>query len=655
MAGVETEGVQRIARGLLPVQNEVVADFRAAIAKVLPGEEVRVVVVASQPQFGDFQCNNAMGLFKKFKSSLPEAKSPKDVGELIAAQLEPAHYQAVSVAPAGFVTVKLDPRWIAQKVYTEVLVATKDATLIPCLVAKGRKVGVDFSSPNIAKEMHVGHLRSTIHGETLCRVLEYVGNEVCRVNHLGDWGTQFGMLIEYLKESYPNYTQEPPNLGDLNEFYKRSKVRFDEDEAFKERARRMVVTLQSGNPEARAAWEMLVRISLQEFEKVYKRLGVSLEAKGESFYNSLIPQTVAMCEQQGLVETVEGGAKCVFEHGPDARKNEVPLMLVKSDGGYGYDSTDVAAVYHRLIQEHFKWFIYVTDKGQEEHFLKVFRCAERMGWHTPPETRLDHCGLGLVCGDDGKKFKTRSGEVVKLVDLLDEAVKRSLHQLKVRRGDALVEVQAAETADMRTSEIQTHKEADSRPAMTPATATQMVDPQVAETQASEMPDDSELYVVAEKIGYAAVRYFDMSQVRTGNYKFSYDKMLDPKGNTAVYLLYAYARVCAVFRKAGVDESAIYNHLETGTDAFAIGNEWERKLALQLLKLPDALDSVLQDMSNHKICEYAYDTCVVFSEFYQHCRILDAPERNQRLALCLAVKRALQTAFHLLGMQPLEQI
>lgn len=292
-----------------------------------------------------------------------------------------------------------------------------------------KRVVVDFSSPNIAKEMHVGHLRSTIIGESICRILEFNGHEVHRVNHVGDWGTQFGMLIHYLKEQYPDFLKEMPMLKDLNDFYKQARDRFDSDPVFKKASQETVVKLQAGQEDCIQAWKTICEISRREFEKIYQRLNIRVFEFGESFYNSMIPAVIKECEDRGFVK-LDQGAKCMFFEG-----FEVPLMVVKSDGGYNYDSTDLAAVRYRLLDLKADRAIYITDSGQLPHFQLIFAAAKKMGWQTP-DKRLDHMGFGVILGADGKKFKTRAGKVVKLVssyllfilisffsknDLLDEA------------------------------------------------------------------------------------------------------------------------------------------------------------------------------------------------------------------------------------------
>lgn len=578
------------------LHSQVAKVFRNALEVVLLplGGSVEIPEVAlgvAKPQFGDFQCNNAMALFKSFGKDLA-VKSPKELADKISDALTRDIFESVTVAPAGFITVKLSAAWV-QAELTSVLELPGGGFMYRD--ARPRRVAIDFSSPNIAKEMHVGHMRSTILGETIARVLEETGHFVMRINHVGDWGTQFGMLIEYIKLEYPDFLTNRPEIADLEGFYKAAKRRFDSDPEFKLRAQQRVVALQSGEDFARTAWKILCDISRQSFEEIYKRLDIGIEERGESFYNEMIPEVVSKLADKGLVKESDG-AKCVF-----TSVDEVPLMAVKSDGGFGYDSTDLAAVYHRIIDLHADWLMYLTDLGQENHFLKIFDAAKMAGWHVDGKTRLDHVGFGMVLGEDGKRFRTRSSETVKLKDLLDEARNRAETELRNRNGN------------------------------------------------SSMSED-QIQAAAEIIGIGAVRYYDMRNSRTTNYVFSYDKMLDPKGNTAVYLLYAYARICSILRqsKVQVDELNAAKDLE-------ICHPTERSLALELLKFPDMIESIIQDLFPHKLTDYMWELSNKFTAFYMECRVVDAPEMRSRLVLCLATKTALAKCFYFLGIKPLDQM
>eukprot|EP00927_Polykrikos_kofoidii_P025871 TRINITY_DN2317_c0_g1_i6.p1 TRINITY_DN2317_c0_g1~~TRINITY_DN2317_c0_g1_i6.p1 ORF type:complete len:586 (+),score=117.18 TRINITY_DN2317_c0_g1_i6:74-1831(+) len=579
------------------VQGHVKALFTQALKGAFPSIQQETLVVKGNPKFGDFQCNNAMGLFKEHGKALGYDK-PMLVAEAIKANLPKNDMVAdITVAPQGFVTVKLAETWLSARISG---LLNSELQYRDTLV---KRVVVDFSSPNIAKEMHVGHLRSTIIGESTCRILEFCGHEVHRLNHVGDWGTQFGMLIEYMKEVYPNFQDSTPEVRDLQEFYKASKKRFDDDEEFKKRAQLNVVDLQSGGEYARMAWQKICDVSRQAFQKVYDRLDITVEERGESFYNALIKPLVVDLQARGLVVESDG-AQCLFT----PRVSPQPLMAVKSDGGYGYDSTDLACIYHRLFMMRADWIIYVTDLGQEQHFHMIFDAAEQAGWHRPPITRCDHMGFGVVQGDDGKKFKTRSGETVKLVDLLNEAVDRATVEITKRVAE------------------QKEKEGE----------VFLKDPQ----------DQTD---AANKIAIAAIRYFDMKQNRTSNYIFSYDKMLDPRGNTAVYLFYAYARIRAIQRKGGIDIATI------SSNELRIEHPAERDLAFKLLCFADVIESILSTLHVHFLTEYLWELCNVLTTFYLKCKVIGEKEMRSRLLLCEATRKVLHKSFFLLGFTPLEKL
>lgn len=379
-----------------PINNVVRDLFAKALNDAFPSIQQDAFVIKGQPKFGDYQCNNAMGLFKEHGASLGFS-TPQAVAEAIKNKLPPNDVIGdVSIGGPGFVTVKLKEDWLAQQVAAVLEGEVEYADPVR------KRVVVDFSSPNIAKEMHVGHLRSTIIGESTCRILEFCGHEVHRLNHVGDWGTQFGMLIEYMKEAYPNFQKETPQVGDLQEFYKASKKRFDDDEQFKKRAQLNVVDLQSGGEFARSAWQKICDVSRLSFNQIYARLGITLEERGESFYNSLIPPLVEELKARKICVESDG-AQCIFTPGV----SDIPLMAVKSDGGYGYDSTDLAAVYHRLFVMRADWVIYITDMGQESHFFMIFEAARMAGWHREGITRLDHMGFGVIQGEDKKKIQNQ--------------------------------------------------------------------------------------------------------------------------------------------------------------------------------------------------------------------------------------------------------
>ena len=412
--------------------------FGTALGAAFPTAAARPAVNATarkDAKFGDYQCNNAMAVFGSVKGKEGAPKSPRDVAAAIVAALPraPLVDEAPTIAGPGFINVRVPRPALAERLRR--LLVEGPATWAPVLPAK--RAVVDFSSPNVAKEMHVGHLRSTIIGDTIARTLEYCGVDVLRLNHVGDWGTQFGMLIQNIAELREGGLDAAvdEDVADLQALYKASKKRFDEDADFKTRAREAVTRLQGGEPAYVAAWERICAASRAEFNQIYARLGVSLIERGESYYNPSLPDTVADLQASG-VATDSDGAVAVFCEGHDA-----PLIVRKSDGGYGYATTDLAALRQRVRDEGADWIVYVTDAGQAEHFVKVFDAARRAGWVPPAETpgalRIDHVGFGLVLGADGKRIRTRDeGAAVRLVELLDEAVSRCADSLRARDPDA---------------------------------------------------------------------------------------------------------------------------------------------------------------------------------------------------------------------------
>ncbi|KAF7458861.1 arginyl-tRNA synthetase family protein [Cryptosporidium felis] len=608
--------------------------FSKAISELFPDFGKEAVVTVSNPNFGDYQCNSCMNIFSQFKGKM-DIKSPKDIGGKLKEYIEKSsefsnYFKAIEVAPQGFVTVKFSDEFIYKRL--EQLKEMDEIKVTPttrysCKSGRAKpKVVVDFSSPNIAKEMHVGHLRSTIIGDTICRILEFLEFEVLRINHVGDWGTQFGMLIEYMKEEYPDFMDDLPEISDLQEFYRSSKKRFDNDPQFKLRSQQSVVKLQSGDEKTLMAWRKICEVSRVEFQKIYDRLEITLEEVGESFYNDMIPETVKMLDQKGILK-LDQGAQCVY-----TKINDVPLMAVKSDGGYGYDSTDLAAVHYRLKVLDADWVIYTTDMGQEEHFLKIFDVAETMGWHDPPKTRLVFVGFGVIQGEDGKKFKTRSGDVVKFTELIDEGVSRAKEELIGRKNHLAKNNQESDAKDIS----------------------------CLDSCDETLHNQTEIDKMASTIGHAAIKYFDLKQNRLTNYKFSFDRMLDPKGNTAVYLLYAYARICAVFRKSNYiksDDSLVIKRIVSNFK-IELTNPIERGISLRLLRFAEVFDGFLSDFYTNRLADYCYELSEIFAQFYTECRIIgleDPKLEESRLLLCFLTKQILLKGLNLLGINPLEKI
>jgi len=573
------------------VSGALVAGFGEEMAPIDP-----LVVPAANPKFGDYQSNVAMSLAK------PLQQKPRAIAQQLVDCLDVSDLcEPPAIAGPGFINFTLRPESLA--VLLQDMQSDRDLSVEK--VARPQRAIVDFSSPNIAKEMHVGHLRSTIIGDSIARILELRGHDVLRLNHVGDWGTQFGMLIAYLREAFPEalQTANAIALGDLVDFYRQAKRRFDEDPAFQETARKEVVQLQSGNEESVKAWKLLCEQSRLAFQEIYNRLDVELTERGESFYNPLLAGVVSDLKQQGLLET-DQGAEVVFLDGFTNKAGKpLPLIIRKSDGGYNYATTDLAAIRYRINEDKAERIIYVTDAGQANHFAQVFQVARRAGWLTD-EVAAVHVPFGLVLGEDGKKFKTRSGDTVRLRDLLDEAIARTRRDLEQR---------------------------------------------LAEENRSE----SEAFVetVSRVVGISAVKYADLSQNRTSDYAFSYDKMLSLQGNTAPYLLYAYVRVRGISRKGNID----FDRLERS--AIVLADETELALAKHLLQLNDVIKAVERDLSPNRLCLYLFELSQKFNQFYSQCAILqtEEPTRTSRLALADLTARTLELGLSLLGIPVLERM
>jgi arginyl-tRNA synthetase len=568
----------------------------AAFGSDLAGTDP-ILVPASNPKFGDYQSNVAMSLTKRL------GQPPRAIADQLIAQLKLEDLcDPPTVAGPGFINLTLKPDYLANQLRQIQI----DSRLGVPQAKPAQRTIVDFSSPNIAKEMHVGHLRSTIIGDSIARVLEFWGHDVQRINHLGDWGTQFGMLILHLKEAYPEAltTANALALGDLTTFYKQAKQRFDEDEDFRERARLEVVELQAGNSDTLSAWKLLCEQSFLAFQEIYDLLDIKITNRGESFYNPLLAAVVEDLNQAGLL-VEDQGAQCVFLEGFTNKEGKpLPLIIKKSDGGYNYATTDLAAVRYRIRQEQVERIIYVTDAGQANHFAQVWQVARRAGW-IPVEVELVHVPFGLVQGEDGKKFKTRSGDTVRLRDLLDEAVARARADLESR--------------------LQT-----------------------------EGRQESEEFIAhaAQVIGISAVKYADLSQNRTSNYIFSYDKMLSLQGNTAPYLLYAYVRVQGISRKGGIDFQQL------GADLpIVLSDETELTLAKHLLSFDETLSAVEAELMPNRLCQYLFELSQKFNQFYDRCPILQAeePQRTTRLVLADLTARTIQLGLSLLGIPVLERM
>ncbi|XP_066986576.1 arginine--tRNA ligase, cytoplasmic isoform X1 [Macrobrachium rosenbergii] len=567
--------------------------FTSAVLKAYP-DVTNPVVQIQVSKHADYQCNAALALGKTLK------KNPREVGDtVLKAVADDPVISKLDLSGPGFINIYLNQNFIREQVTNVVLNGVTPPPTAP------KRVVVDFSSPNIAKEMHVGHLRSTIIGDSVCRLLEFLGHDVLRINHLGDWGTQFGMLIAHLKDTYPDFANNPPPIADLQAFYKESKKRFDEDEAFKKRAYEAVVQLQAHDPVHIKGWEEICDISKQEFQKVYERLQIHIVNRGESFYQSRMESLVKELNAAGLLEEDEG-RKVMFAEGA-----EIPLTVVKSDGGFTYDTSDMACLKQRIEEEKGQWLIYVTDAGQSQHFKSFLACAKKAKFYNPSKVRVDHVTFGVVLGEDKKKFKTRSGDTVRLVDLLNEGCQRSEEKLKEKERDKI---------------------------LTP----------------------EEFIKARDAVAYGCIKYADLSHDRSRDYIFSFDRMLDFRGNTAAYLLYALTRIRSIARTAGVKRENIISEAQKGPVLLDHEKEW--KLARTLLKLPDVLVKITEDLYIHPLCEFLYEVSSVFTEFYDTCYCVEKDQTGKivkinhgRLVLCEAVAVIMEKCFAILGIETVSKM
>ena len=539
------------------------------------------VTEASKPEFGDYQYNGAMALAKQLKTN------PREIATKLATAIEDNEiFQEVSVAGPGFLNLRLSPSFIAKnlsKTLNERAGVSKRENPI--------KVVVDYSGPNMAKQMHVGHLRSTIIGDTIANLFEFLGDEVIRQNHIGDWGTQFGMLIAYFEE---NEKDSDSKLSDLELFYKEAKLRFDADEDFAKKSREYVVKLQSGDEKCHALWEKFINKSLEHCQDVYDALGVKLDrssVKSESSYNEDLPQIIKDFQEKGIAQKSQG-AECIF-----FEDSENPLIIQKSDGGYLYATTDLAAIKYRVQDLGAKRLCYVVDARQAEHFKQVFDAARRVGY-ADEDTKLEHIAFGMMLDKSGKPFKTRDGGTVKLKDLIDEAIKRARDIIS------------------RSNEY----------------------------------SQEELDKIAYSVGIGSLKYADLSINRLSNYIFDWDKMLSLDGNTALYMQYAYARINSILTKAGT----INHNIE-----LQLNDELERRLALKVLMLEETLYKAYSDAMPHIITNYLYELAGLFMKFYENNPILksDVPQeiKESRLLLAKATANSIKVALNILSIDVLERI
>lgn len=562
------------------------------VAECLPAE----VTQSTQKQFGHYQCNSALKLAKLLQ------KNPRSIAQDLVIQLKILSSQDtlidhLDIAGPGFINITIGINYLGEQLTAQL----KDAHLGVPVAPLYKKVIVEFSSPNIAKELHVGHLRSTIIGESLARLLEFLGYEVVRLNHVGDWGTQFGMLIAYLKKFHQEVLtgKQTPLLTELMYWYKESKKKFDDDPDFKKVAQQEVVALQNLSPTSLKAWERICEISRHAFEEIYRLLDVQLQERGESYYNPMLTQVVSDLEKRGFI-TMDEGAKCLFLEGFAGKDNTpLPMILQKSDGGYNYSTTDMAALKQRVEVEQASRIIYVVDAGQSLHFQMLFKAAEKVGYLDPRKTQVEHVAFGVVLGADGKKFKTRSGETERLIDLLMEAVHRAKKLLRERMPDV---------------------------------------------------DEALLDERAKILGIGAVKYADLSCHRLKDYAFSYERMLKFEGNTAAFLLYAYVRIQSIKKKAGKDLTPL---IKTGS--IILTHESEVDLGLHLRRFGETLELVEKELLPHRLCDYLYQLAEYFNAFFRDCRVEGSAEEDSRLLLCELTAKVLEKGLFILGLKTLDRM
>ncbi|WP_027329689.1 arginine--tRNA ligase [Marinimicrobium agarilyticum] len=567
---------------------------QAMLSAHIPFQHSPMVAPSKKPGFGDYQANGAMGAAKAMKAN------PRELAGEIVRHLElDGIAERVEIAGPGFINIHLAPEWLSQQLAT----ATGDKRLAIARASEPQTVVVDYSSPNLAKEMHVGHLRSTIIGDALARLLAFQGHNVIRQNHVGDWGTQFGMLIAELEEQLAENREATMALSDLEVFYQQAKGHFDKDPAFADKARDYVVKLQSGDPQVLALWEKFRAVSLEHSQEIYEKLNVTLtseDVRGESFYNDDLAPLVAELEEKDLA-VEDQGAKVVFlEELADKEGNPSPVLIQKQGGGYLYATTDLAALRYRAGELGGDRLMYFIDARQSLHMQQVFTVARKAGF-VSEHISLEHHAFGTMMGPDGKPFKTRSGGTVKLSELLDEAMERASRLVREKNPD-----------------------------LAPDTAAN----------------------IGRTVGIGAVKYADLSKTRTNDYVFNWDAMLSFDGNTAPYLQYAYTRVRSIFRKAGVEPSALQGEI-------LLSEEEERALAIKLLQFSEALDQVAKDALPHLLCTYLYDLASLYMRFYEACPVLKdgVPDatRQSRLQLCDLVARTLAQGLELLGIEVTEQM
>lgn len=547
---------------------------------------------SAKVQFGDYQANGVMAIAKKL------GMAPRQLAEKVLTHLDLSGIASkVEIAGPGFINIFLAPAFLAEQVNLAL-----QSDRLGITKPQAQTIVIDYSAPNVAKEMHVGHLRSTIIGDASVRTLEFLGHNVIRANHVGDWGTQFGMLIAYLELQQQENAGEMA-LADLEGFYREAKKHYDEDEVFAERARSYVVKLQGGDEYFLQMWRKLVDITMSQNQITYDRLNVTLTRKdvmGESLYNSMLPGIVADLKAKGLAVESEGATVVFLDEFKNKEGEPMGVIIQKKDGGYLYTTTDIACAKYRYETLHADRVLYYIDSRQHQHLMQAWTIVRKAGY-VPESVSLEHHMFGMMLGKDGKPFKTRAGGTVKLADLLDEALERARRLVAEKNPD--------------------------------------------------MPAD-ELEKLANAVGIGAVKYADLSKSRTTDYVFDWDNMLAFEGNTAPYMQYAYTRVLSVFRKADVDESALL------AANVVISEDREAQLAARLMQFEETLNVVAREGTPHVMCAYLYDLAGLFSGFYEHCPILSADSeevRNSRLKLALLTAKTLKLGLDTLGIETIERM
>ncbi|BEC74720.1 MULTISPECIES: arginine--tRNA ligase [Enterobacteriaceae] len=565
---------------------------QAMIAAGAPADCEPQVRQSAKVQFGDYQANGMMAVAKKL------GMAPRQLAEQVLTHLDLNGIASkVEIAGPGFINIFLDPAFLAEHVQ-QALASDRLGVATP----EKQTIVVDYSAPNVAKEMHVGHLRSTIIGDAAVRTLEFLGHKVIRANHVGDWGTQFGMLIAWLEKQQQENAGEM-ELADLEGFYRDAKKHYDEDEEFAERARNYVVKLQSGDEYFREMWRKLVDITMTQNQITYDRLNVTLtrdDVMGESLYNPMLPGIVADLKAKGLAVESEGATVVFLDEFKNKEGEPMGVIIQKKDGGYLYTTTDIACAKYRYETLHADRVLYYIDSRQHQHLMQTWAIVRKAGY-VPESVPLEHHMFGMMLGKDGKPFKTRAGGTVKLADLLDEALERARRLVAEKNPD--------------------------------------------------MPAD-ELEKLANAVGIGAVKYADLSKNRTTDYIFDWDNMLAFEGNTAPYMQYAYTRVLSVFRKAEIDEEQL------AAAPVIIREDREAQLAARLLQFEETLTVVAREGTPHVMCAYLYDLAGLFSGFYEHCPILSAENeevRNSRLKLAQLTAKTLKLGLDTLGIETVERM